>query len=418
VAATALLGWASPALAVCGAPTITGSTATVTCPAGLSGRVSVPDHVGGVKIVAFGASGGTTTLQPFSGAGGSAQGTLNQAGAFELTVVVGSAGADGSAGGVGGAPGGGDGSGGGGGGGYSSVTDASGTVLMTVGGGGGSGGSNGPFGAGGDGAGGNSSFYPDGRPGGACLSPPASACPTDFVDGGGATTTAPGAGDDHPSVIGAIAGHSGQGASGGDAGAGSGGGGGGGGCFGGGGGGTDKNGPADGGGGGGGGSTCVDASLANVTNPPANGGDGVVTVTYTLPGGTKSVGGGFVDPGGAAGPPVMTLANGDLGVQLGCTGAKGTSCKGKVAATVRERLRGSKVIGVAARMKTVKVGFANYKIAANRVKVISVALNKRGRRLLRRFHRLKLRVTVAVTTSNGLKQAAVKTVTLRQKHKR
>lgn len=402
---------ASPALATCGAPTISGATATVACGAGLSGRVSVPDHVGGVTITAFGGSGGATTLQPFSGSGGSAQGDLNRAGAFDLTVVVGSAGADGSAGGAGGAPGGGNGSGGGGGGGYTSVADASGTTLMTVAGGGGSGGSN-SLGAGGSGGGGNTIFYPDGQPGGLCNSP--GIC---FREGGGATTTAPGAGDSQPGVAGAIAGDPGQGNNGGNAGAASGGGGGGAGCFGGGGGGTDANGSMDGGGGGGGGSTCFDASLTNVGDPADQGGDGLVTVSYTLPAGTQSAGGGFLDTGGAAGPPVTALATGKVAVQLGCTGVVGSTCTGTVAATARVRVRGSEVVGVAARararVKTVKVGRANYVIAANRVKVLSVGLNARGRALLKRFHRLRVKVTIGITTSNGLKRAAVRTVTLK-----
>jgi hypothetical protein len=148
-----------------------------------------------------------------------------------------------------------------------------------------------------------------------------------------------------------------------------------------------------------------------------------LVIEVAAPPGTHSSGGGFVNTGGSAGPPVTTTPGGTVGVSLGCAGASGTTCTGQVAVTVHERVLGSKVIAVTARThkakrKTVKVGVANYTIAAGTVKVVKVALNKRGRALLKRFHRMKVKVTVAVSTANGLSQAAVKTVTLKQPAKK
>jgi hypothetical protein len=45
------------------------------------------------------------------------------------------------------------------------------------------------------------------------------------------------------------------------------------------------------------------------------------------------------------------------------------------------------------------------------VKIVTVKLNKRGRRLLKAQHRLKVTVVVNVSTTNGLKQAVTKQVT-------
>lgn len=612
-AAAALAVCAAPASATCGAPVLTGVTATVTCSPGTGQSVSVPAHVGGLTLTAGGGVGGTAFLSPFSGSGGVVRGTYVHAGPFTLTVDVGSNGADafGINGGAGGAPGGGAGTdsplfggGGAGGGGYSRITDGA-TTLMTAAGGGGSG-SSGQFGPGGAGGGGNAgSFTEDGQPGGLCAIPPCVA-----PAGGGASTTAPGAGESTTSVAGHVNGSSGSGSTGGDAGPVTGGGGGGGGCFGGGGGGTTLNGLGDGGGGGGGGSSCADASLTNVGHPSLSQTNGTVTVSYvvptaaavtsasganfafgiasaftitstgqpgatvslddpadlppglsftagpagsnygtisgtptgalgssvvtaratngvgaddtqaltvhvgaaspagitstgpanfalgtagsysitgagsppptisldnpaalpagltftagsagtgtatiagtptaagsftvtvrshngsgtdatqsllvkvTAPAGTPSSGGGYLSLGGSGGHPPVTPSSTGVGVTLGCAGAAGTTCSGQVSVTIKERVRGGKILAVKAaktKTKTVKVGTAKYTIKAGHLKVIKVKLNRTGRKLLKRFHKLKVKVTVAVTTANGLKQAASKKVTIKAKKKK
>jgi hypothetical protein len=332
VALTSCAVLCAAASASCGAASAGSSSGTeqITCSAG-SGTVDVPDHVGGVTIQAFGGAGGEASdLSPYVGAGGSGQGTLAEAGPFVLTVDVGSAG-DVGPGGIGGTPGGGNGGGGGGGGGYTQVYDqTSSTLLMTAGGGGGTGGSN-SLGTGGDGGDGNSPFAPDGQPGGDCIS---SSCGAAFTDGGGATTTAPGAGDSH----GPIDGNPGVGSDGGAGGSASGGGGGGGGCFGGGGGGTDQAGATDGGGGGGGGSTCLDAPLTNLSYPPVDStGDGSVTVIWTVPAApsitsTSSAGFTLGSQGSfqitATGTPASTISlddPGELASGLSFSGGTGTA---------------------------------------------------------------------------------------------
>jgi hypothetical protein len=502
---------------------MSGAAATVTCTAGTGQSVNVPDHVGGVTLAAAGGDGGASGgPAPDYAGGGSDQGVYTKAGPFTLTVDVGTAGVNavGITGGAGGVPGGGagaDGSspnaGGGGGGGYSDIIDGS-TTLIVAGGGGGSG-SSGQWYLGGDGGGAYSSFYPDGQPGGLCATP--SNC---FATAYGGTQTVPGAGESETTVSPRVDGSPGSGSSGGAAGPATGGGGGGGGYFGGGGGATTLNGEAAGGGGGGGGSSYASSVLTGVIPPAPPGGNGVVTVTYTVPTppaiasaahasftvgtagtytitgsgnpaatisldnptalpaglkfiagaagtgtgtlsgtptgnpgtvtitvrahngvgsdatqplvidvvkppGTQSVGGGYVSLGGGSsgsgsGSPVTATSSG-VGVIIGCAGASGKTCTGQVAVSLYERRHGKKVVAVFGRPKahsvSAVVGKATYKIRAGQVKVVKVTLNASGRSLLKRFRRLTVKVTVSVSTTNGLHKAATRTVTIKAPRK-
>lgn len=101
---------------------------------------------------------------------------------------------------------------------------------------------------------------------------------------------------------------------------------------------------------------------------------------------------------------------------LACTVAR---CSGQAALTTVERLRGKTPVGVSAaksrkpklRRKTVTVGRVRFTIDAGKKRTITVSLNRTGRKLLKRFHRLpaRLRITLA---QPGAKRVTVKNAKL------
>ncbi|MFD5617035.1 Ig-like domain-containing protein [Streptomyces yangpuensis] len=266
---------------------------------GAAQTFTVPSGVTQLSVDARGASGGAAAGNDnpggVGGAGAEVAGTLTVVSGQTLQVNVGGAGGVGtdSAPGAGGFNGGGTGGSsdsayGGGGGGASDVR--SGTLdlasrLVTAGGGGG-GGATDELSGGGGGAGGQSGVNGTNGAGGANT--------TGGQGGGGATPTGPGAGgaggtginDNGGNGQPGVPGTGGLGGTGraGDAGGITGGGGGGGGVYGGGGGGgggiTDVE--FSGAGGGGGGSSAGPAGSTFTTG--ANAGNGLVTISYTLPG--------------------------------------------------------------------------------------------------------------------------------------
>ncbi len=143
------------------------------------------------------------------------------------------------------------------------------------------------------------------------------------------------------------------------------------------------------------------------------GSDATQSLAVEIAGGTVSTGGGTVSAGGGApAPPVSTTTSPSgtpvVGVQLACTGPASSSCGGQVAVTTK----------VKHHKKPVVVGRATYTIQAGQVKIVKVTLNGKGRKLLKKHHRLKVTVVISVTTTNGLRHAATETITLRQhKHK-
>lgn len=142
-----------------------------------------------------------------------------------------------------------------------------------------------------------------------------------------------------------------------------------------------------------------------------------VAGTTLPPAGIVSIGGGAVSvPSTGGKSPVATTATG-VQVRLGCAGTSGQTCTGHVAVVVRERKRGSKVVGISAKLKTktVVVGQAKYTIAAGRFKTVSVRLNATGRKLLKRFRRMTVTVRVTVTTVSGQAQLLSRKVTLKAK---
>ncbi|MFD6891014.1 IPT/TIG domain-containing protein [Streptomyces sp. NPDC059957] len=305
LAAGGLTVLAPPASAegVCAAPVLVGATTTITCSAGGSGSVTVPDGVSSGVVTLDGAGGGNAADGTVGGKGAHLVATVPATPGQTFNVTVGRRGAHGASSAQFGVPG--------SGGALVAVTTAAGAPLLTAGSGGGAGG-----------AGIGSPAYPgapggdSGRPGadGNGLVPDAQGgtgggAGTDTA-GGAAGTGGPGADNEGPNGSpGAFpngsGGAAGQGVfsptgAGGRGGAGYGGGGrgGGGGRYG---------ATGGGGGGGGGGSSLVSGTVpgSSVTlTDGANAGDGRIVFAFTLPPTVTAVG---PAAGPAAGGTAVTV---------------------------------------------------------------------------------------------------------------
>jgi subtilisin family serine protease len=89
-------------------------------------------------------------------------------------------------------------------------------------------------------------------------------------------------------------------------------------------------------------------------------------------------------------------------VPLHCSGALGASCEVKLTLTVTETVQGQRVIGVSAsrraagaRKKLIMLGTETANVTAGQSARIRVTLNRAGRRLLARRHRLKVKLSVS-----------------------
>jgi hypothetical protein len=110
--------------------------------------------------------------------------------------------------------------------------------------------------------------------------------------------------------------------------------------------------------------------------------------------------------GGAAAARVRIVGkpkiHGDrLRAVLACSGAQ---CAGRAALLVSERVRHGAVTGLrrpaaTARARTVSLASKRFSIAAGRRATLSLRLSRAGRRLLARFHRLPVRLRLALGTS-------------------
>jgi uncharacterized repeat protein (TIGR01451 family) len=85
-------------------------------------------------------------------------------------------------------------------------------------------------------------------------------------------------------------------------------------------------------------------------------------------------------------------------LSIRCGGTPGTVCSGTARLIVRERRRGRHIVGLA-RTVNVVVGQVSYTVVAGRTRIVSIHLNRTGRRLLRRFRKLRVRGQV---TANGV----------------
>jgi Glucodextranase, domain B len=118
-------------------------------------------------------------------------------------------------------------------------------------------------------------------------------------------------------------------------------------------------------------------------------------------------------------------AKGQIKLTLACKGTAGTSCLVQVTATTTERIRNGKVIATVARhrihSKRVTVGTVTVRIAAGKTKIVTITLDRTGRKLLARFHKLPIALS-AVLIETGNKKVKIFSQTLtvkppKKKHK-
>jgi hypothetical protein len=105
--------------------------------------------------------------------------------------------------------------------------------------------------------------------------------------------------------------------------------------------------------------------------------------------------------------------------RLSCRAA---TCSGSAALTAIELVRkpGGKLVGVAVRKakKTVSVGRVSFSIRAGGAKTVTVKLNATGRKLLKRYKRVPVRLTVRYKSAGKTAKLPVKKVTVKAKRRR
>ncbi len=103
-------------------------------------------------------------------------------------------------------------------------------------------------------------------------------------------------------------------------------------------------------------------------------------------------------------------------VALACTAAPGATCRVSAALTSTERVRGTTVLGVTAavRPRQVGVGGGSATLGPAKTTRVTIQLNATGRRLLARFGKLPVRVTISLNAAAGhATTVATRTLTVR-----
>jgi hypothetical protein len=123
-------------------------------------------------------------------------------------------------------------------------------------------------------------------------------------------------------------------------------------------------------------------------------------------------------------------ANGRVTFTLACSGAPGTSCEVRSSLTTIEKLRGGNPVAVAARghhgkikpatetrPRRVSVGSSRLTIPAGTRIAIAIALNATGRRLLARFGRLPVHLSVVLANAGRRSAIIAQDLTVEPRHK-
>jgi hypothetical protein len=110
---------------------------------------------------------------------------------------------------------------------------------------------------------------------------------------------------------------------------------------------------------------------------------------------------GTVSAHGTVSKVAVKVSGQTVGVTFACNGVPGQTCPITLELTVTETVRGSKVIAVSAakrkakaKRRTVIVGRAATNLSAGHRTTLKVSLNKTGKRLLRKYRKLKARLLV------------------------
>jgi hypothetical protein len=107
-------------------------------------------------------------------------------------------------------------------------------------------------------------------------------------------------------------------------------------------------------------------------------------------------------------------------VHARCAGSSGQTCKLVFRMTTIETVRGGKVIAVAQRAKKrkVTVGFARVTFVAGTARTVKLSLNRLGKHLLARFHRMKVTLKITQNLATGSQTIVVKTIGFKTRRRR
>ena len=90
---------------------------------------------------------------------------------------------------------------------------------------------------------------------------------------------------------------------------------------------------------------------------------------------------------------------------MSCAGASGATCSLAFKLTVVEHLRRHKIVKVTAaakkRKRTVTVGSARAKLTAGTSRTVRLSLNRKGKKLVARFHHITVTLKITQTLGNG-----------------
>jgi hypothetical protein len=149
----------------------------------------------------------------------------------------------------------------------------------------------------------------------------------------------------------------------------------------------------------------LDASTGTLSGTPTSAGSSTFTVKATNGVGPDAVSGALkitVAPAATASVGRPTVSGTTAGAAASCVGGAGASCTITLTLSLVETLQGSNVIAVTAsknhpktRKRTVVVGTSTVKLAAGQHKIIHVALNGAGKRLLAERHKLPVKLTAS-----------------------
>jgi hypothetical protein len=161
---------------------------------------------------------------------------------------------------------------------------------------------------------------------------------------------------------------------------------------------------------------------ASATNVYGNAVQQQVTVSYSPPAPPST-------PPPPASPPTVklsgspSLAGNVVGFSLNCTSLSGAPCTGTAKLTATKLVRGRTVVGVTTKKQPKKtrvlVGTKKFSVPAGKTQRIKVPLNAAGKKLLTRFRKLPVTLTVFRNQPTGAPKAAfTKKLTFKQKVKK
>jgi hypothetical protein len=152
-------------------------------------------------------------------------------------------------------------------------------------------------------------------------------------------------------------------------------------------------------------SSGPNTATCDVTFTPTAKGGYTITGTYGGdPGHTTSEGNASLTAttgSGTASVGKIKISGTSAKVKIKCKGTTGQTCAMGLTMSVTETLRGSKVIRVTAattKKKTIVVGKAKKTIPAGKTVTVKVSLNSKAKRLLRKFHKLHVKLVVREQT--------------------